>query len=79
MHVRLCALSLVIVQLVKKTFFNDKFSFFRFFVNKKNNARILSAILLICILLKIKECGIRLNNADKMKTNVFSKPVTFFF
>ena len=26
---------------------------------KGNNARILSAILLICLILKIKECGIR--------------------
>ena len=46
----------------EKTRFNDNFfssgSLFEF-VNKKNNARILSAILLICILLKIKERGTR--------------------
>ena len=39
------------------------FLFVRFFVpvqsKKKKNARLLSAILLICKLLKIKECGIR--------------------
>ena len=56
--------SLVIVQLVQKTRFNDEFSFRQvlssnFSGEKNDNARILSAILLFCILLKIKECGIR--------------------
>ena len=62
LHVPPCALSLVIVQLVKKTWFNDKFSFLQVLCSNlsiKNNARILSAIPLICVLLKIKECGIR--------------------
>ena len=63
LHVRPCALSLVIVQLVKKTWFNAKFSFLQVLCSnlsiKKNNARILSAVPLICVLLKIKECGIR--------------------
>ena len=55
--------SLVIVQLVKKLGSTMNFLFVRFLVpisrEKNDNARILSAILLFCILLKIKECGIR--------------------
>ena len=55
--------SLVIVQLVKKLGSTMNFLFVRFLVpisqKKKKNAQILSAILLFCILLKIKECGIR--------------------
>ena len=49
---------LVIVQLVKKRGSTINFLFFRFFVpicQLKKNARAQSAILLICILLKIKE------------------------
>ena len=60
-----CALehfSLLIVQLVKKLGSTMNFVFVRFLVlisQKKKNAQILSAILLFCMLLKIKECGIR--------------------
>ena len=53
----------VIVQLVKKLSSKINFLFVRFFVSicpKKKNARILCAILLISILLKIKECGIHI-------------------
>ena len=43
--------------LVQRQILSSSGSLFQF-VNKKENARILSAILLFCILLKIKECGI---------------------
>ena len=61
-HIYFCFLfgvhfSLVIVQLVKKLGSTMNFLFVRFLVPKKH-ARIFSAILLFCILLKIKECGI---------------------
>ena len=57
--------SLVICPTCEKTRFNDKLSLRQVLSSnlakkKKNkNARILSAIVLIRILLKIKECGIR--------------------
>ena len=84
---------LSIVQLVKKlgSAINSLFVRFLFqFVNKKENARILSAIHLICILLKIKECGIRsvvghiyncciYNNAYEMKKKSIFETADFFF
>ena len=52
----------LLLSIVKLTRFNDKFSLRQILCSslqkKKKDARILSAILLICILLNTEECGI---------------------